>query len=183
MGMTSDNQWAQSAQQFQTMLAENFQKAMSAFAPGAAPGAAPGLSGLMPQADAMAGVHLDPAKMLEIQQAYLKEATALWNTSLASGAQSAPPADRRFASEAWSANPVSQFAASSYLLNAKALAGLADAVEGDEKTRARVRFAVDQWLAATSPSNFWRSTPKPRKKPWTPRAKAWPRARKAQAHE
>ena len=162
--MTSDNQWAQSAQQFQTMLAENFQKAMSAFAPGAAPGAAPGLSGLTPRADAMAGVHLDPAKMLEIQQAYLKEATALWNTSLASGSQSAPPKDRRFASEAWSANPVSQFAASSYLVNAKALTGLADAVEGDAKTRARVRFAVEQWLAATSPSNFLALNPEAQKK-------------------
>ena len=96
--MTTDKQWAQSAQQFQTMLAENFQKAMSAFAPGAVPGAAPGLSGLMPQADALAGVRLDPAKMLEIQQAYLKEATALWNASLDPGAKLAPPTDRRFAS-------------------------------------------------------------------------------------
>ncbi len=162
--MTTDNQWAQSAQQFQAMLAENFQKAMSAFAPGAAPGAAPGLSGLMPQADAMAGVHLDPAKMLEIQQAYLKQATALWNASLDPGAKSAPPTDRRFASEAWSANPVSQFAASSYLVNAKALADLADAVEGDDKTRARVRFAVEQWLAATSPSNFLALNPEAQKK-------------------
>jgi polyhydroxyalkanoate synthase len=164
MGMTTDKQWAQSAQQFQTMLAENFQKAMSAFAPGAAPGAAPGLSGLMPQADALAGVRLDPAKMLEIQQAYLKEATALWNASLDPGAKLAPPADRRFASEAWSANPVSQFAASSYLLNAKVLSGLADAVEGDAKTRARVRFAVEQWLAATSPSNFLALNPEAQKK-------------------
>jgi polyhydroxyalkanoate synthase subunit PhaC len=59
---------------------------------------------------------------------------------------------------------MAQFAASSYLLNAKALAGLADAVEGDAKTRARVRFAVDQWLAATSPTNFLALNPEAQKK-------------------
>lgn len=31
---------------------------------------------------------------------------------------------------------------------------LADAVEGDAKTRARVRFAVQQWIDASAPSNF-----------------------------
>ena len=34
------------------------------------------------------------------------------------------------------------------------LMGLAEAVQADEKTRNRVRFAVEQWLAAMSPSNF-----------------------------
>jgi polyhydroxyalkanoate synthase subunit PhaC len=46
------------------------------------------------------------------------------------------------------------FTAANYLLNSRALMGLADAVEADEKTRARVRFAVEQWLAAAAPSNF-----------------------------
>jgi len=32
--------------------------------------------------------------------------------------------------------------------------GMVDAVEADEKTRARIRFGVEQWLAAMSPSNF-----------------------------
>jgi polyhydroxyalkanoate synthase subunit PhaC len=31
---------------------------------------------------------------------------------------------------------------------------LTDAIEADEKTRARVRFAVEQWIAASAPSNF-----------------------------
>lgn len=166
--MTTDNRWMQSVEQFQKLFAENFLAASSVFGSGPTPGAGPGLSGLlsqaMPSAEALAGVHLDPAKMLEIQQAYVQETTALWNASLAPGAKSAQPADKRFSSEAWSANPVAQFAASSYLLNAKALAGLADAVEGDAKTRARVRFAVDQWLAATSPSNFLALNPEAQKK-------------------
>jgi polyhydroxyalkanoate synthase len=41
-----------------------------------------------------------------------------------------------------------------YLLNARTLMQLADAIEGDEKTKARIRFAVQQWIDASSPSNF-----------------------------
>ena len=43
------------------------------------------------------------------------------------------------------------------LLGAKGFAriqSLADAVEGDAKTRARIRFAVEQWMAAMAPSNY-----------------------------
>jgi len=62
--------------------------------------------------------------------------------------------DRRFSGEAWAANPMASFNAASYLLNARTLMGLADAVEADEKTRTRIRFAIEQWVAAAAPSNF-----------------------------
>ena len=41
-----------------------------------------------------------------------------------------------------------------YLLNARTLLSMAESVEGDEKTKARVRFAVQQWIDAASPSNY-----------------------------
>jgi polyhydroxyalkanoate synthase len=41
-----------------------------------------------------------------------------------------------------------------YLLNARTLMQMADSVEGDEKTRARIRFAVQQWVDAVAPSNY-----------------------------
>ncbi len=41
-----------------------------------------------------------------------------------------------------------------YLLNARTLMQMADKVEGDEKTRQRVRFAVQQWVDAAAPSNY-----------------------------
>jgi polyhydroxyalkanoate synthase len=42
-----------------------------------------------------------------------------------------------------------------YLLNARTLMGLADAVRGRRQDpRARIRFAVEQWMAASAPSNF-----------------------------
>ncbi|MFP5466371.1 MAG: class I poly(R)-hydroxyalkanoic acid synthase [Gammaproteobacteria bacterium] len=95
-------------------------------------------------------VRVDPARLLEIQNTYLKEAVGLWNQGLESPALK----DRRFTADAWKTNPVAAYAAAVYLLNARTLVAMADAVEGDAKSRARVRFAVQQWIDATAPSNF-----------------------------
>ena len=95
-------------------------------------------------------VAFDMAKLLQIQRDYLTEVGQLWNQGL----EAKPLTDRRFASEAWSKNPVSAFSAAAYLLNARTLMAMADAVQGDAKTRSRVRFSVQQWIDASSPSNF-----------------------------
>jgi polyhydroxyalkanoate synthase len=146
--MNSDANWAQLAQQFQDSLSQGMQKAMDSV-----PSVL--MQGVPAVKDPFAGLQLDPAKLLEIQQSYLQQAGDLWNSGIsAESAQLKPVADRRFAGEAWNSNPVSHFCAASYMINAQALMGLAEAVEGDEKTRARVRFAVEQWLAASAPSNF-----------------------------
>ena len=146
--MNSDANWAQLAQQFQDSLSQGMQKAMDSV-----PNVL--MQGVPAVKDPFAGLQLDPAKLLEIQQSYLQQAGDLWNSGIsAEAAKLKPVADRRFAGEAWNSNPVAHFCAASYMLNAQALMGLAEAVEGDEKTRARVRFAVEQWLAASAPSNF-----------------------------
>ncbi len=146
--MNSDANWAQLAQQFQDSLSQGMQKAMDSV-----PSVL--MQGVPAVKDPFAGLQLDPAKLLEIQQSYLQQAGDLWNSGIsAESTQLKPVADRRFAGEAWNSNPVSHFCAASYMINAQALMGLAEAVEGDEKTRARVRFAVEQWLAASAPSNF-----------------------------
>ncbi|MDM0105791.1 class I poly(R)-hydroxyalkanoic acid synthase [Variovorax sp. J22R24] len=93
---------------------------------------------------------LSTEKLQELQQQYLSEATELWRQDVAHRAIG----DKRFAGDAWSNNPVSSFAAAVYLLNARTLLGMAEAVEADEKTRSRLRFAVEQWMAASSPSNY-----------------------------
>ncbi len=93
---------------------------------------------------------IDPARWLEIQNNYLKEAVELWNQ----GMDVKPKGDRRFSSEAWGSNPVAAYSAALYLLNARTLMALAEAVQGDAKTRNRVRFAVQQWIDASAPSNF-----------------------------
>ena len=96
-------------------------------------------------------IKFTPEKLMELQQNYVRDATELWNQSL-----QANPAlkDRRFKNEAWALNPLASFTAAVYLLNARTLMAMAEAVEGDEKTKNRVRFAVEQWMAAASPSNF-----------------------------
>ena len=99
-------------------------------------------------------VTFNAGKLLEIQQSYLLDATQLWNQSLQADSVIPAAVDRRFSAAAWNDNPVCKFSAAAYLMNSKALTALADAVEGTTKTKARVRFAVEQALAATAPSNF-----------------------------
>ena len=94
---------------------------------------------------------LSPDKLQELQQQYVAEATELWQQGFAArpaGTTSASPA------RPGRSNPVAAFSAAVYLLNARTLLGMAEAVEADDKTRARLRFAVEQWMAASAPSNF-----------------------------
>ena len=139
--MNSEALWAQGAQQFQQIFGDSWAKALQSFQNldlGGPPGKVP-------------AVQLSPAKLQALQEQYLKEAQALWSQCL----QGTPEVkDRRFSGDGWASNPVAAFSAAAYLLNARTLMGLADAVEGDEKTRARIRFGVEQWMAAMAPSNF-----------------------------
>ncbi len=143
--MNSEAQWGQSAQQFQHMLSEGWGKALQAFQQMGLPSVPAAGAAPVPQ------ISFDAEKLQALQQQYVKEATDLWNASL-SGTPEAR--DRRFAGEAWGSNPLASFTAAVYLLNSRSLAGLAEAVEADDKTRARIRFAVEQWAAASAPSNF-----------------------------
>jgi polyhydroxyalkanoate synthase len=107
------------------------------------------------------------AGLVKLQSDYMLQATELWNSALqqmqVAGSNSANPAnpvpDRRFASPAWSGNPAAAFTAQMYLLNSRAMLGMADSLDADDKTKARVRFAVQQWVDAASPSNFMALNP------------------------
>jgi len=153
--MDSDANRAQAARQMQETFAAGLQQAMGAMASGMPPGF--GFPNSVSGANGVQGqplLQFDPAKLQELQQRYIADASALWNQGLQEGADTLVASDRRFSNEAWKTNPVSKFSASTYLLNARTLMELADAVQADAKTRARVRFAVEQWMAATAPSNF-----------------------------
>ena len=133
--MNSDVDWTAQARYFQENLGQQWTKALQSFQ-GA--GATPSL-------------RFEPAKLQALQQAYVREASEIWNQGLSERPASA---DKRFAADAWSRNPVAAFSAAVYLLNARTLLGLAEAADADAKTKARLRFAVEQWLAASAPSNF-----------------------------
>jgi len=98
----------------------------------------------------MPQISFDPEQLQAMQQQYLAQATELWQKGFAASSLG----DRRFANEAWNGNPVASFTAAVYLLNARTMMALAEAAQGDAKTRARLRFAVEQWMAASAPSNF-----------------------------
>jgi polyhydroxyalkanoate synthase len=96
-------------------------------------------------------IQFDPLQLQTLQATYLQEAAELLQQGM-QGKVSVK--DRRFANEAWSTNPMAAMTAATHLLNTRAMMALANAVQGDEKTRNRVRFAVEQWMAASAPSNF-----------------------------
>ena len=143
--MTQDTPefWAQAAQQLQQSLSDSWTKCLqSLHTPLQVP---QGVN----EALSAQRLAIAPEKLQALQQSYLQEMSLLM--------QQGPEgvgADRRFAGAAWGENPLAAMSAASYLLNARFLMGLAEAVEADEKTRARVRFAVEQWVAASAPSNF-----------------------------
>ena len=111
----------------------------------------------------LAGLKVDPDTLKTIQSEYLQRATELWNQALTKP-EALTVKDRRFAAPEWSQSPASAFTASMYLLNAQTMQRLADSLTGVEKARERVRFAVQQWSAAMSPSNFLALNPEALKK-------------------
>ena len=143
--------------QILAQLSQLFQNSgMAAMMGGAAGGGAgasalPNMSNLMPNMPDLPKIEFDQAKLVELQKQYLEDATKLWQQTT-KAATTLP--DKRFSAEAWTHNPTASMAAATFLLNSRTLQSLADAVQADEKTKARIRFAVEQMTAATAPSNF-----------------------------
>ena len=103
----------------------------------------------------------------ELQSDYLKQSCELWNQTLRAGQPDAPKptsTDRRFGTQEWLTNPAAAYTAQMYLLNSRTLLQMADSLQGDEKTRQRVRFAVQQWIDASSPSNYLALNPDAQRK-------------------
>ncbi len=144
--MTQDTPefWAQAAQQFQQAYGDSWLKLFQSFQ-GAHPGQGPAALPAMEHP-----VSIPPDKLQALQQQYVQDLTQL----MQQGASAAVSGDRRFAAPAWGENPLAAMTASTYLLNARLLMEMADAVQADAKTRARIRFGVEQWVAASAPSNY-----------------------------
>jgi polyhydroxyalkanoate synthase len=134
--------------------------------PAAAPGSAAAMTAVFGDAwKAMSGLGVPGEALLKVQREYLADATELWNRGLhVANSAVAKSADRRFAGPAWEGHPASAFMAEMYLLNARALLRLSEQLQGDEKTKARVRFAVLQWIDAAAPSNYLALNPDAQRK-------------------
>ena len=94
------------------------------------------------------------ARLQQIQADYVRDCSALWQQAASGDATALELNDRRFKDDAWRKTPGSAFGAAWYLLNARYLKLLADGLDGDAKTRERLRFLVEQFVAAASPSNY-----------------------------
>jgi len=125
---------------------------------------------MMPDMNAMpgaallrdAGAAIRPDALEALKNQYIAEFGALWQEFLTGRAPQVK--DRRFAAEAWTANPVSAFNAAAYLLNAKFLIAMADAVEASPHQKQKIRFAVQQLVDAMSPANFLATNPEAQQK-------------------
>jgi polyhydroxyalkanoate synthase len=144
MDAANPQYWSQMGEAFQHNLGKSFAQAMQHFQ-------TIDLGGMPKDLGAAPALKFDAGKLQSLQSQYFKDASELWNQSLHNSLQ---VRDRRFSGDAWNSNPVAAFNAATYLLNARTLMGLADAVDADAKTRSRIRFAVEQWVAAAAPSNF-----------------------------
>jgi len=111
----------------------------------------------------MSALSLPADALSKLQADYMAQATSMWNNALTGfqkdGKTAAPVGDKRFSAEAWGQNPAAALAAQTYLLNARTLMQMAESVQGDAKTKARIRFAVQQWVDAASPANYLATNP------------------------
>lgn len=91
-------------------------------------------------------------RLADIQQQFVDG----WRRLCDDAAKGQLPAlkDKRFAAPAWVEAPASAFMAHAYLHMSATLRNMADSVQGTPAVRQRIRFAVDQWIAASAPSNF-----------------------------
>ena len=111
--------------------------------------------------------YIDADRLQQIRQEYAEQMNLLLTNSFghqAGGDKSALPSDRRFSNPAWHDGGMFEFMSSMYLINARAMNQLAEAVQSDAKTRAKIKFAVGQWVDAMSPANFLATNPEAQRK-------------------
>ena len=105
---------------------------------------------------------IDPAVASKLQADYVQEFSTLVQDLAASKTPSL--ADKRFAAPAWQSNALYAFNAATYLLNARFLTTMAEAVDAPPKAKQKIRFAVQQMVDAMSPANFLATNPDAQRK-------------------
>ena len=108
------------------------------------------------------GHGIDPEALSKLQAEYMQQYGELWQGMMNKNLPKV--SDKRFAAPAWQANPLSAFNTSAYLLNAKFLNAMADAMQAAPKAKEKVRFAVQQMVDAMSPANFLATNPEAQQK-------------------
>jgi polyhydroxyalkanoate synthase len=101
--------------------------------------------------------------MADMQQEYIRQMTSMWLGMPGFAAMTPAPAatadDKRFAGDAWRADPRFDALRNGYLSYAKFLQTSVEAAGVDDKMKDQLRFAVRQYIDAMSPANFLASNP------------------------
>lgn len=108
------------------------------------------------------GATIEPSVLARLQSDYMQEMASLWQQMLT--AKAPVIADKRFTSPEWQSNPMFAFNAAAYLLNARFLMAMADAVDAAPRAKQKIRFAVQQMVDAMSPANFLVTNPEAQQK-------------------
>lgn len=122
----------------------------------AAPTPDPKTDGASSAKTSEARYQLDPARVLELQSDYVRSISLLWRDML-EGKNPAVSGDKRFRGDAWTG--LHAYLAEIYILNSRLMIQLAESVQADAKTQSKIRFAVQQWVDAMSPANYFATNP------------------------
>ena len=131
------------------------QAAMPAMQPSATGFNPFGMQAPAPMAELINSIDAEVLKALQTD--YMQEFTKLVQDLTAAKAPAL--SDKRFKAPAWQANSLYAFNAAAYLLNARFLNSMADAVKAPPKAKQKIRFAVQQMVDAMSPANFLATNP------------------------
>ena len=107
----------------------------------------------------------DPVSMMSAGAQAWAKGLESWGRMLGLDSTPAEKKDRRFSAPEWRDNPLFDQIRQTYLALSDKLLGTVDQIEGlDEETRARVKFATQNFVDAISPSNFALTNPQVLKK-------------------
>jgi polyhydroxyalkanoate synthase subunit PhaC len=104
------------------------------------------------------GLAMKPQDLMEVQLAAAQQWGAFWTGALA-GTESEKPRDRRFAAAEWQGDAYYRAIRDAYLLASKQLRDVVALGDGTDSSQATVRFLLDQYLNAISPTNFAATNP------------------------
>jgi len=101
-----------------------------------------------------------PVRVLDLQKSYMERLSELFSgLFMSASGETATIKDSRFSDKAWQTNPLAAFYAKAYLLNSEYMMTLASEVDTDPKSKARLQFALNQWIDAVSPANYLATNP------------------------
>lgn len=111
---------------------------------------------------------IDPVKLAQLNFAYWHDCSLLYQQTIQNFCFDKPSTpiietdarDKRFQNPIWQEQPFFLFLKQFYLLTAKHLQTVADEIEGSNENRGiRVKFFIQQFIDALSPSNFFFTNP------------------------